>query len=761
MKSDTAKYKEAVAEEFHNRIKAFDFSVIEKVRKAKEENGTFDVIVSTEDVDRAGEIVRQDGWDLTNYKNNPVVLWGHDYYNMPIGICTETYKTTVRGVPALGAKGVFFPADINPLAQQVRRMYEYGLKTGYNVGCTTSVGFIPKEFDHDSGNVITKAELLEFSFVPVPANEGVGPAEGRALTVDEARTLGLDLNVMRVKGIEFASIRGFVPDVGTSTKKAANSAAWKTPKYEDYYEKAWNDLSGAEKEIIAGYFAYVKSGATPSEFSDLKFPHHRASDGAVVFNGLKAAMEELLENKELPESDRKAAYEHLAEHYKLFEKKAPEYSKLKEAEAGDHCQMDDGSPGILSHDPKDPDGPLVCVPQEQDKSADQEHGSQKELLKDIGNEHTRHQGEVEKAFDTYEDSQKSLFADTVRAATGYAISTKANEALIEEQDNRGGYLVQREIADAIMRIAASVGTILSQAAKWEMKGDQLAVPNYTGSFLKGGYIGVDAPGPVTGITFGQAQLIVKKWQLAFVVGNDLIADASVNVADWLLALGGESLANMIDYQGFVGGASTGDPFLGILNMSSTTTVDETGTKVTSYVLPTGSTTFSKFAVLDDASAMIGDLEESILDGAAFYMNRTVWAKLRTQKDTAGNYILPFAGAANKGEPAVDQFPGGGPIKPAGEILGYPVYTNRWLPAVGASSVNGFSDAVSNQFLIFGNMKAFAFGDKGEMRVAQFTSGSFGGKEVALSDQTGIIYKHRHALALTLPRAMVVAKTAAS
>jgi HK97 family phage major capsid protein len=359
-----------------------------------------------------------------------------------------------------------------------------------------------------------------------------------------------------------------------------------------------------------------------------------------------------------------------------------------------------------------------------------------------------------------DDKQKGLFVDTIRSAVGFDAREKANEALIEEQDNRGGYLVSREIADAIVRIAASVGTIMSQAAKWTMTTDELAVPNYTGAFLKGAYLGVDAPGPVTGITFGQAQLIAKKWQLAFVVGNDLLADASVNVADWLLALGGEALANMIDYQGFVGGANSGDPFLGILNWPSTTVVDETGAKVTSYVLPSTMTTFAKFALMDDSSAMIGNLEESLLDGAAFYMNRTVWAKLRSQKDGNGNYILPFAGLAAP-EPAVENHPGGGPIKPAGTILGYPVYTNRHLPAVGASSVNGFSDAASNPFLIFGNLRAFAFGDKGEMRVGQFESGSFGGKEIALADQRGIVYKHRHALTLTLPRAVVVAKTAAS
>src|SRR5579872_405661 len=198
------KLTDELAADIKARVRSLDFKTIEKLRKAKEENGTFDVIISTEDLDRSGEIVRQNGWDLANYKNNPIVLWGHDYYSLPIGVCTETYNTTYRGVPALGARGVFYPAEINPFAQQVRRMYEYGVKSGYNVGCTTSVGFIPKEFDADDSSIITRAELLEFSFVDVPANQGVGPAAGRSLTFEEAKELGLDMNLMRVKGITFA-----------------------------------------------------------------------------------------------------------------------------------------------------------------------------------------------------------------------------------------------------------------------------------------------------------------------------------------------------------------------------------------------------------------------------------------------------------------------------------------------------------------------------------------------------------------------------
>jgi HK97 family phage major capsid protein len=348
--------------------------------------------------------------------------------------------------------------------------------------------------------------------------------------------------------------------------------------------------------------------------------------------------------------------------------------------------------------------------------------------------------------------QKIGFAKQVQAVyrgnREMALKVKANEALIEEQDNRGGYLVEPEVAAAILRIAASVGTILKQAQQWPMKTDELGIPNYTGSFLTGSYVGVDLPGTVTGLTFGQAVLIARKWQLAFTVGNDLLADASVQLADWLMAMAGEALANMIDQQGFIGGTAgtAPGPFVGVLNAPNTQSYSLGGST------SSGKTTFASFDVITDASNMIGLLEESVLDGAAFYMHRTVWASLRVQKGSDGLPILLFGGLASPATLDID--PTGGPIRPAGSILGFPVYTNRWLPALSAT-------AVSTPFVIFGNMKAAAFGDKGDLRVAQFDSGAFGGKEIALSDQRGIVYKHRHAFVVVLPQAFVVAKTSAS
>ena len=329
------------------------------------------------------------------------------------------------------------------------------------------------------------------------------------------------------------------------------------------------------------------------------------------------------------------------------------------------------------------------------------------------------------------EEQKKSFVKTAQAVIFG--KTKANEELIEEVDSRGGYLVPKEVAAAIVRIAATVGLAMSQATKWTMNTDELAIPAYDGSFLEGAYLGVNAAGDITAITFDQANLIAKKWQLAFAVGNDLLSDASVDLADWLLALAAEALANRVDKEVFNG---VGTPFQGVLSHSGATVVTMTS----------GKETFAEFDLVE-ASDVIANLEESLLDGAAFYMHRTVWAKVRS-KNTNDTYVF---GGFNQNIATVEKEGG---RKPAGYILGYPVYTVRHLPANSAT-------AVSTKFAIFGNLKAVAFGDKGGMSIEKYNSGTFGGKEIALADQSAMVIKHRHAVVVTLPAAFVVVKTAAS
>lgn len=127
--------------------------------KENVENGTFKVVASDETVDRSGEQIKVSSRDLKNYMKNPIILFWHNYHNMD----TIVWKATNVYVEndALIVEWVF--AWTEP-AQMLRQLYdEWIIKT-------VSVWFIPKKRDPDDHNIITEAELLELSFVPVPCN---------------------------------------------------------------------------------------------------------------------------------------------------------------------------------------------------------------------------------------------------------------------------------------------------------------------------------------------------------------------------------------------------------------------------------------------------------------------------------------------------------------------------------------------------------------------------------------------------------------
>jgi len=146
------------------------------LEKLAEANGTFEVCISTEDVDRHGEIVKQDGLDTANFMKNPVVLFGHNSWALPIGVCTEITQKDGKTI----AKGVFAS---HTQAQGQRELYDMGL-------AATSIGFIVRDYD-DESRTITKSELLEFSFVPIPANPNVHAIREAGLDVAELAMKGL------------------------------------------------------------------------------------------------------------------------------------------------------------------------------------------------------------------------------------------------------------------------------------------------------------------------------------------------------------------------------------------------------------------------------------------------------------------------------------------------------------------------------------------------------------------------------------------
>lgn len=138
------------------------------LREINKETRTIDFIISTAAADRYGDTVQVKGWDLRNYRKNPVVLFGHNSRELPIGRATKTWKDT----DALMSQAQFMDEEVSEFADSVYRM----LIEGYLKA--VSVGFRPLEYEwikndkdeYTGGINFKKQELLEFSVVPIPAN---------------------------------------------------------------------------------------------------------------------------------------------------------------------------------------------------------------------------------------------------------------------------------------------------------------------------------------------------------------------------------------------------------------------------------------------------------------------------------------------------------------------------------------------------------------------------------------------------------------
>ena len=146
-------------------------------------------VASTGEVDRHGDTVAPEGWRLDAYRDNPVVLWAHDYGEPAIGRAEAVWSDG----RALHARLEFAPTEF---AGQVERLYRQGYQRG------VSVGFRPLRFEERRDPVngaflgirFLEQELLEISAVPVPANGGALLAEDAIASHREPAEAGRSLD---------------------------------------------------------------------------------------------------------------------------------------------------------------------------------------------------------------------------------------------------------------------------------------------------------------------------------------------------------------------------------------------------------------------------------------------------------------------------------------------------------------------------------------------------------------------------------------
>lgn len=144
--------------------KTLDFEV-KQVGDPKDR--TLEFLGSTADVDRYGDVIEVEGWNLKNYKKNPVFLWTHDYKQPPVGKAVKVGKTE---------KGLLFQVKFPTPEEYTFADTIYKLYLGGYLRAT-SVGFrdlerepITDKEGRQTGFLYKKQELYELSAVPVPAN---------------------------------------------------------------------------------------------------------------------------------------------------------------------------------------------------------------------------------------------------------------------------------------------------------------------------------------------------------------------------------------------------------------------------------------------------------------------------------------------------------------------------------------------------------------------------------------------------------------
>lgn len=136
-------------------------------------------IASDETLDRANEVIAVSSWDLTNFMLNPVLLVDHDYMvEKIVGLATN--------IRIEDRKLLFEPEfhNITELAKTVDQMVKEEILN------TVSVGFIPHGpvKDGDTG----RNELLEISFVAVPANPSAQRLKGLAEAITDEEKIKIE-----------------------------------------------------------------------------------------------------------------------------------------------------------------------------------------------------------------------------------------------------------------------------------------------------------------------------------------------------------------------------------------------------------------------------------------------------------------------------------------------------------------------------------------------------------------------------------------
>ena len=180
----------------------------------KKDNRVLRFVGSDQSIDRDNERILVEGWKLTNYRKNPVVLVNHNPFDLPVA---KTKRVWIDKDNKTLKFDIQFPEpEVSSVGDTLYKLYSGGFMSA------TSVGFKPnpEKMVYGDGNkqprvTFGEQELLEISLVSVPANP-------RALLTQKSISDAIDMKV--IDELELNELKlwldELLPDEDTSVKDA-------------------------------------------------------------------------------------------------------------------------------------------------------------------------------------------------------------------------------------------------------------------------------------------------------------------------------------------------------------------------------------------------------------------------------------------------------------------------------------------------------------------------------------------------------------
>jgi HK97 family phage prohead protease len=166
----------------------------------------FIATITTNRVDRDGDVVDPKGMDIKKFQENPVIFLNHEAWELPIGKAEWLRKNTDgNGGSGIMAKG--FISEKTDRAIEAFGLMQDGILTTTSIGFGISPGGArePNEGEIKAfpgiKRMITKSELFEFSIVGIPSNtDAVIQQVSKASKLPD--WLGVSENMVNISDIE-------------------------------------------------------------------------------------------------------------------------------------------------------------------------------------------------------------------------------------------------------------------------------------------------------------------------------------------------------------------------------------------------------------------------------------------------------------------------------------------------------------------------------------------------------------------------------